>query len=92
MLRTPYMVLLAVLVVGIGTVFATNEYDTTWYGDYRITGDLLVDGDITGTTIQELGSDTVVTTSSTTITDAIHNLNQRLSKIESYLNMTNIDS
>lgn len=93
MLRTPYMVMLAVLVVvGVGTVYAAHEYDTTHDGNVKITGDLLVNGTITGQTIQEFGSDTIVTTSSTTVTDAIYDLEQRLSKIESHLKMTNTDS
>lgn len=92
MLRTTYLVLLAVLVVGVGTAYAAHEYDTTHDGNVKITGNLLVNGTITGQTIQEFGSGTDITTSSTTVTDAIYDLEQRVSAIESYLNMTNIDS
>ena len=79
MLSTKYLALLAVVaVISVGTAYAANEYNTTLLGNVEITGNLLVDGTLTGPTITELdkriavlefSSSPVVTSDSTKTTD-----------------------
>ena len=53
MLRTQYLVLIAVVpTLSVGTAYAVTEY-IQMDGSYNITGDLLVNGNLTGPTIQE---------------------------------------
>ena len=75
MLRTQYLVLIAVVAtLSVGTAYAVTEY-IQMDGSYNITGDLLVNGNLTGPTIQEFdkriallefSSSTAVTTSNNT--------------------------
>ena len=70
MLSKKYLGLIAVLAtVSMGTVFAVTEY-IQMDGSYNITGDLLVNGNLTGPTIQEFDRRIAVLefTSSTAVT------------------------
>ena len=70
MLRTQYLVLIAVVAtLSVGTAYAVTEY-IQMDGSYNITGDLLVNGNLTGPTIQEFDRRIAVLefTSSTDVT------------------------
>lgn len=70
MLRTQYLVLIAVVAtLSVGTAYAVTEY-IQMDGSYNITGDLLVNGNLTGPTIQEFDRRIAVLefTSSTAVT------------------------
>ena len=99
MLGKHYLILIAVLAtVSIGTASAVSPDGVI--DNLHILANLVVEETIESPTIDEInqridvlefGSGTVVTTSSTTVVDAIHNLNQRVAAIEEYLQITSND-